>query len=165
MVLVRTPVEFVDRSLALLQAHPNTARITTTYHISPPPSKPSKPRPSKSTSKPTDDDKDKPRTPRGSVTLKTYDPLSGALIKFRTDRISDVGRLVAGLHRLARSMANLKDIPPDATTTTATATAVDNGEASTVGKDAVAGAVAAAEGDVAASAGGAKGKKKNKKKR
>ncbi|KAF3908595.1 hypothetical protein ABW21_db0209721 [Orbilia brochopaga] len=154
MVLVKTPVEFVDRSLLLLQAHPNTARITTTYHISPPPSKPSKPRPTTSsskTSKSTDDDnKDKPRTPRGTVTLKTYDPISGALIKFRTDKISDVGRLVAGLHRLGRSMANLKDIPPDTTSTlpNPTTTAAD------------------AEGDAGnSSAGGSKAKKKNKKKR
>jgi hypothetical protein len=39
---------------------------------------------------------------KGSLTLKTYDPVSGAVIKFRTSKIADVGRLVAGLHRLAR---------------------------------------------------------------
>ncbi|KAK6509473.1 hypothetical protein TWF481_004217 [Arthrobotrys musiformis] len=35
MVLVKTPSDFIDRSILLLQAHPNTTRITTTYHITP----------------------------------------------------------------------------------------------------------------------------------
>jgi hypothetical protein len=41
------------------------------------------------------------------LTLKTYDPVSGAVIKFRTGKIADVGRLIAGLHRLAREQTGL----------------------------------------------------------
>ena len=39
---------------------------------------------------------------KGELTLRTYDPVSGAVVKFRTSKIADVGRLVAGLHGLAR---------------------------------------------------------------
>ncbi|KAF3910878.1 hypothetical protein ABW20_dc0106884 [Dactylellina cionopaga] len=169
MVLVKTPADFVERSLLLLKANPNTTRITTSYHISPPPSADSskKPRPKAtnetSTAAPTEE---KPKGPRGKLTLKTYDPISGSLIKFRTDKISDVGRMVAGLHRLGRSMAGLKDIPP-AETTAATTEGATAGGAPTVSKEAVAGAVAATEGESSsAAAGGSKGgKKKNKKKK
>ena len=47
------------------------------------------------------------RVPRAVLELKTYDPESGACLKFKTDKAADVGRLVGGLGRLGRHMAAL----------------------------------------------------------
>ncbi|KAF3215602.1 hypothetical protein TWF192_006530 [Orbilia oligospora] len=173
MVLVKTPLDFIERSVQLLQAHPATTRITTTYNISPAPTTPSrrpKPTPSKSTTTTATQTEEKPKLPRGTLTLKTYDPISGSLIKLRTDKIADVGRIVTGLHRLARSMAGLKDLGSgEVTAAAAAAAAAPGGTAETSGpsvtKDAVAGAVAATEGGEAAAGGSKGGKKKNKKKK
>ncbi|EGX51360.1 hypothetical protein AOL_s00054g430 [Orbilia oligospora ATCC 24927] len=169
MVLVKTPLDFIERSVQLLQAHPATTRITTTYNISPAPTTPSrrpKPTSSKSTTTTATQTEEKPKLPRGTLTLKTYDPISGSLIKLRTDKIADVGRIVTGLHRLARSMAGLKDLGSGEVTAAA---ATAGGTAETAGpsvtKDAVAGAVAATEGGEAAAGGSKGGKKKNKKKK
>ncbi|KAK6533570.1 hypothetical protein TWF694_002508 [Orbilia ellipsospora] len=175
MVKVHTPLEFIERSLQLLQAHPNTTKITTTYHISPPPTKPSrhpKPTSTKSTATATTTE-EKPKLPRGKLTLKTYDPISGGIIIFKTEKVADMGRLVGGLHRLGRRMANVKDIIPDDTAAAATAgggtaTPTATGGSTVVSKDAVAGAVVGASGagEEGSAAGGSKGgKKKNKKKK
>jgi hypothetical protein len=48
---------------------------------------------------------------KGQLTLKTYDPVSGAVIKFKTSKIADVGRIIAGLHRLAREQAGVPQQP------------------------------------------------------
>ncbi|KAK6357079.1 hypothetical protein TWF718_001405 [Orbilia javanica] len=169
MVLVKTPSDFIDRSIQLLQAHPNTTRITTTYNISPAPTTPSRrPKPtttSSSSKTPTATTEEKPKLPRGTLTLKTYDPISGSLIKLRTDKISDVGRIVTGLHRLARSMAGLKDLGSAEITAAAAAAPTTATEAPGQGaaKDAaVSGAAAGTEGGEAV-AGGSKGGKKKKK--
>jgi hypothetical protein len=56
------------------------------------------------------DDKDATATakiPRAFLTLKTYDPESGVVLKFKTDRAAEVGRLIGGLGRLGRHMAAL----------------------------------------------------------
>ncbi|KAK6363243.1 hypothetical protein TWF730_000686 [Orbilia blumenaviensis] len=169
MVLVKTPLDFIERSIQLLQAHPNTTRITTTYNIQPTPTTPSRrPKPSKPTSTSSSTAaaataEEKPKAPRGRLTLKTYDPISGSIIKLRTDKISDVGRIVTGLHRLGRSMAGLKDLGSGevAGATEQTAVVQDAPVA------AAGGASAAAEGAEAAAGGsGSKGgKKKNKKKK
>jgi hypothetical protein len=44
------------------------------------------------------------------LTLKTYDPVSGSVIVFKTDKIADVGRIVGALARVARSMGGLPDV-------------------------------------------------------
>ena len=41
--------------------------------------------------------------------LKTYDPESGVVLKYKTDKAADVGRLIAGLGRLGRDMAALPE--------------------------------------------------------
>lgn len=46
---------------------------------------------------------------KGKLTVKTYDPASGAVIKFRTSKIAIVGRMVAGLNRLGRQQANVPE--------------------------------------------------------
>jgi len=73
----------VDESLLLLKARPSTTRITTSYHAA--------------------------TAGKGKLTLKTYDPVSGALVKYRTSRIAVVGRLVSGLNRLGRQQARVPE--------------------------------------------------------
>lgn len=46
---------------------------------------------------------------KGKLTIKTYDPASGAVIKFRTCKIAVVGRMIAGLNRLGRQQANVPE--------------------------------------------------------
>lgn len=41
--------------------------------------------------------------------LKTYDPVSGTCLKYRTDKAADVGRLVAALGTCGRVMAALPE--------------------------------------------------------
>lgn len=48
-----------------------------------------------------------PKVPKAYLTLKTYDPDSGVVLKFKTDRAAEVGRLINGLGRLGRHMAAL----------------------------------------------------------
>lgn len=49
------------------------------------------------------------KVPKAVLVLKTYDPESGVVLKFKTDKAADVGRLIAGLGRLGRRMAALPD--------------------------------------------------------
>ncbi|RPB15984.1 hypothetical protein P167DRAFT_551839 [Morchella conica CCBAS932] len=95
MKITTTPQEFVDESLRLLEARPS-ATITTTYHAA--------------------------ASGKGKLTIKTYDPASGAVIKFRTCKIAVVGRMIAGLNRLGRQQANVPE--PVVTVTSATGTPI-----------------------------------------
>ncbi|KAK5137230.1 hypothetical protein LTR08_000200 [Meristemomyces frigidus] len=56
-----------------------------------------------------DKDTGAPKVPKAWLVLKTYDPESGVVLKFKTDRAADVGRLIAGLGRLGRHMAALPE--------------------------------------------------------
>ncbi|KAF5546844.1 WD repeat [Fusarium phyllophilum] len=101
MVYLKTSQEWLDQSMALLEARPATTLITTTYKLKPGPTRP-------------DADGDTPVTkpPRGALVLKAYDPISGATIKYRTTKAQEVTRLIhASLGRLGRSMAAVPDIP------------------------------------------------------
>lgn len=42
-----------------------------------------------------------------TLTLKTYDPVSGTCLKYKTDKAAEVGRLAAGLGSCGRVMAAL----------------------------------------------------------
>jgi hypothetical protein len=44
------------------------------------------------------------------LTLKTFDPTSGTLLKYKTDKAAEVGRLIASLGTLGRHMASLPEI-------------------------------------------------------
>lgn len=41
--------------------------------------------------------------------MKTYDPESGVVLKFKTDRAAEVGRLIGSLGRMGRHMAALPE--------------------------------------------------------
>lgn len=49
------------------------------------------------------------RMPRATLTLKTFDPESGVVLKFKTDRAAEVGRLISSLGRVGRHMAALPE--------------------------------------------------------
>lgn len=48
-------------------------------------------------------------TSKAVLTLRTYDPVSGTVLKYQTDKQAEVGRLIAGLGRCARTMAALPE--------------------------------------------------------
>ncbi|KAI1457588.1 signal recognition particle 9 kDa protein-domain-containing protein [Annulohypoxylon moriforme] len=91
-----TSQEWLHQSSLLLEARPSTTRITTKYHISKP-----KPRRIKKSASSTDQPPATTTTssiaPRGSLTLKTYDPHSGACLKYRTTKAAEVSRLILSL--------------------------------------------------------------------
>lgn len=91
----------------------NQTRITTRYSI-----KPVKPRKAK-----TDADghtdaaaaEQQSKAPRAALVIKTYDPVSGVTLKYRTTKAAEVTRLVGtALGRLGRGMAALPDLPEEA---------------------------------------------------
>ncbi|KAJ4314401.1 hypothetical protein N0V84_008921 [Fusarium piperis] len=99
MPYFKTSQEWLDQSIALLEARPATTLITTKYSLTPAPSRP-------------DDAAATAKPPRGSLVLKTYDPVSGVTLKYRTTKAAEVSRLVyASLGRLGRSMAAVPDVP------------------------------------------------------
>ncbi|MCJ1228081.1 hypothetical protein MMC12_004742 [Toensbergia leucococca] len=97
---------WLENSTLLLSARPSTTRITTKYTIlcTPAPSTVQLSNPqSASTSTPG------PPPSKAYLVLKTYDPVSGTCLKYRTDKAADVGRLVAALGRCGRVMAALPE--------------------------------------------------------
>lgn len=48
-----------------------------------------------------------PEPSRANLVLKTYDPASGACLKYKTDKAAEVGRLVAALGKCGRVMSGL----------------------------------------------------------
>lgn len=44
--------------------------------------------------------------------IKTYEPTTGIVVVFKTDKIADVGRIVGALSRAARRMGGLPDVEP-----------------------------------------------------
>lgn len=121
-----TAHEWLNQSALLLQARPNTTRITTKYTI-PNSSKTSpqvkgvpnsKKKPATNTTTKDDSTTESARvqmtTSTATLTLKTYDPISGSTLKYRTNKAAEVGRLVQIMGRLGRGMAGLdmKDDEP-----------------------------------------------------
>ncbi|KAF4979325.1 hypothetical protein FZEAL_4447 [Fusarium zealandicum] len=101
MPYFKTSQEWLEQSIALLEARPSSTRITTKYSL-----RPVAARPDDAAAATT------PKPPRGSLVLKTYDPVSGVTLKYRTTKAAEVSRLVhASLGRLGRSMAAVPDVP------------------------------------------------------
>ncbi|KAI6912888.1 hypothetical protein KC318_g7773 [Hortaea werneckii] len=110
MVYIATIEEWHRQSALLLQARPTTARITTKYKV-PNLASPKYQKDKKRKRDDTTDEKEAaaPKTPKAWLVLKTYCPESGVVLKFKTDRQADVGRLINGLGRLGRHMAALPE--------------------------------------------------------
>ncbi|EQL37687.1 hypothetical protein BDFG_00743 [Blastomyces dermatitidis ATCC 26199] len=173
MPYLSTSQEYLEQSALLLQAYPDTTRITTKY---------SYPRPKKSSSQPTST-KPKPaptgtstpstqtqsqsqtqtQTPTpATITLKTFHPTSGICLKYRTNKAAEVGRLIAGLGKLASGAPVVEPIAADTgmagdTEMTDAATAPVSATATTSGPGAGAGGKGSSSGG-----GGGKSKKKGK---
>ncbi|KAI0603466.1 signal recognition particle 9 kDa protein-domain-containing protein [Biscogniauxia sp. FL1348] len=109
MPYYETSQEWLRQSTLLLEARPTTTRITTKYHITKPTSRSS--RKSKATTTPSDTTTTtttaQQQQPRGTLTLKTYDPHSGVTLKYKTTKAAEVSRLILSLGRLGRRMAGL----------------------------------------------------------
>ncbi|OAA44873.1 Signal recognition particle, SRP9 subunit [Metarhizium rileyi] len=111
MPYFKSSQEWLEQSTLLLEARPSTTRITTKYSI----------QPAKSRKRKTEDaDGDIPtddasKPPRGSLVIKTYDPVSGVTLKYRTTKAAEVSRLVySSLGRLGRGMADMPlDLPEE----------------------------------------------------
>ncbi|KAI1212940.1 signal recognition particle 9 kDa protein-domain-containing protein [Annulohypoxylon truncatum] len=90
-----TSQEWLHQSSLLIEARPSTTRITTTYGILKPKSR----RIKKGTTSTTDQPASSTTAtaPRRSLTLKTYDPHSGACLKYRTTKAAEVSRLILSL--------------------------------------------------------------------
>ena len=115
---------FLHNSSLLIQAYPDS-RITTKYSLPRKPNAKSKSQtPSKrsqkaaSASEPPDGSATDGQTrqqqrekkePSATLTLKTFHADSGICLKYRTDKAQEVGRLMAGLGRLAK--AEIVEIP------------------------------------------------------
>ncbi|KAL2048230.1 hypothetical protein N7G274_000141 [Stereocaulon virgatum] len=115
MPYLPTAQSFLEQSRLLISARPITTRITTKYTL---PRKPSRESsklksPPSSTLEPSQSHTSQP--PKATLTLKTYDPISGTCLKYETDKAAEVGRLVAALGSCARVMAALpaKEEGPD----------------------------------------------------
>ncbi|KAJ5227053.1 uncharacterized protein N7469_007059 [Penicillium citrinum] len=84
MTYLETSQAYLEQSAQLLQAYPETTRITTKYNF--PTERPAQ---------------NPPAAPIASLTLKTYNPESGITIQYRTNKLQEVGRLMTGLGKLA----------------------------------------------------------------
>ena len=58
-------------------------------------------------------------TDHATIVLKTFDPVSGVCLKYRTNRGAEVGRLITGLGGLGRCMAGLPSNAVEAAENTA----------------------------------------------
>ncbi|POS87968.1 hypothetical protein EPUL_001018 [Erysiphe pulchra] len=121
-----TAQEWLSQSALLIEARPTTTRITTKYTI---PNLSSKSRPKRkgkdetikeNVNTPVSEIKKTAETtattapPPATLTLKTYDPVSGVTLKYKTYKAAEVGRLVQIMGRLGKGMAGLEmneDVP------------------------------------------------------
>jgi hypothetical protein len=51
-----------------------------------------------------------PKPPRGSLIMKTYDPVSGVTLKYKTTKAAEVSRLIMCLGKMSRPMAGLPEL-------------------------------------------------------
>lgn len=142
----------------LMRRHSQT-RITTKYSI-----QPVKPRKTKSDVADGDTaiaDASKP--PRGSLVIKTYDPVSGVTLKYRTTKAAEVSRLVySSLGRLGRGMAAMPLDVPEEAMPDAPGVATEGGDGENKGSGAATPASQQAQGQQAQQGGGKKKKKGRK---
>ncbi|KAL2752570.1 hypothetical protein ACRALDRAFT_1072476 [Sodiomyces alcalophilus JCM 7366] len=111
MPTYKTSQEWLKQSTLLIQSSPSTTRVTTTYYVKPPKTRPAKPTATPGT------DADTPMTdapalkgPRGRLVLKTYDPTIGVTLRYRTHKAAEVSRLILAVGRLSNLMAGLPEV-------------------------------------------------------
>ncbi|KAL6244066.1 hypothetical protein RBB50_008935 [Rhinocladiella similis] len=168
---------YLYQSSLLIQAYPST-RITTKYSLPRKGDSKSRSKPKETEQKPTQTDgadatapaqSQAKRDPSAVLTLKTFHPESGICLKYRTDKAAEVGRLLAGLGRLAKG--EVIEVP---STTSVQVPATDAAVADKMDIDSGAGVAVPKTGDSTVAAppavsqtgggGGGKGKKKKGKK-
>ncbi|KAH8696197.1 signal recognition particle 9 kDa protein-domain-containing protein [Talaromyces proteolyticus] len=113
MPFLSTPNAFLEQSSLLLEAYPEATRITTKY------SYPSSHTPSNKITKPQAPNTTTPTTTKpatsdappavATLTLKTYNPVTGICLKYRTNKAAEVGRLISGLGKLAAGVKISED--------------------------------------------------------
>ncbi|KAJ9152121.1 hypothetical protein NKR23_g2808 [Pleurostoma richardsiae] len=156
MTRYATSQEWLHQSSLLLEARPSTTKITTRYSI-----KPARPAKSKKSDDPNPSDSAASRPPRAKLTLRTYDPVSGVALVYRTTKAAEVSRLVQMLGTLGRRMAGLPDLPPAAEEVAMADAPPASGAATPTGGAAPGGqAPAPAQQQQQQGGGGGKGKKK-----
>lgn len=123
---------YLHQSSLLIQAYPQTTRVTTKYSL------PRKTKPSTTANSTTDANGEaqnarQKREPAATLTLKTYHAESGICLKYKTDKAAEVGRLMSGLGRLAKG--EIIELPTEdgAETTAGAGVAIGGGEALTNG--------------------------------
>ena len=96
---------YLHQSSLLIQAYQQDTRVTTKYSL------PQKPKPGKNDGTETEADGTArvKRDPAATLTLKTFHPGTGICLKYKTDKAAEVGRLMAGLGRLAKG--EIIDLP------------------------------------------------------
>lgn len=81
--MIKTDFEgFMERSRDLIEAYPDSTKVGMKYRT---------------------------KNTRAVLVLKTYDPVSGCIIKFKTSRAADVSRSIGALQKLGRL---IKGWPP-----------------------------------------------------
>ncbi|KAI9043509.1 SRP9/SRP21 family protein [Aspergillus affinis] len=101
MPYLPTPQAYLEQSALLLEAYPDTTRITTKYSF---PSHKPKSKPTSTTDSAPTDPQSQPQTsttPVATLTLKTFNPSAGLCLKYRTNKAAEVGRLITSLGKLA----------------------------------------------------------------
>ncbi|KAM3084485.1 hypothetical protein ACMFMG_001408 [Clarireedia jacksonii] len=128
MPYLSTAQEWLNDSTLLLKARPNTTHITTKYNIShaadsphapssvrshsshkPRLPKPKAPSDSTTETQPTTTNP-APEPPRATLVLKTYCTETGVSLKYKTNKVAEVSRLIQILGRLGRVMAKLPEV-------------------------------------------------------
>ncbi|KAJ5370806.1 uncharacterized protein N7496_006898 [Penicillium cataractarum] len=108
MPYLPTSQAFLEQSAQLLEAYPDTTRITTKYHF--PTETPgarakrSKSQAKKATTSSPDTQPASTQTqsaPVAALTLKTYNPTTGIVLQYQTNKIAEVSRLITSLGKLA----------------------------------------------------------------
>ncbi|KAK0748870.1 signal recognition particle 9 kDa protein-domain-containing protein [Apiosordaria backusii] len=93
--------DWLHHSSLLLAARPSSTRITTKYHLSPARRTPKNATPEQAA-------EDAKKGVRGHLVITTFDPKSGASLKYKTSKAQEVGRLVQMLGNLAgRAAGNI----------------------------------------------------------
>ncbi|KAJ9262415.1 hypothetical protein DTO027B5_3305 [Paecilomyces variotii] len=155
---------FLEQSSLLLEAYPESTKITTRYSYpsrspkSHPRSKPKITDPAATTA----DSNPTTTTPVATLTLKTWHPPTGICLKYKTNKAAEVGRLITGLGKLAAG-AKVKDLGTSATAPVVAGEDVEMADAPTVAAAAAVDDSAAAATVVKTDSAGTKGGKSKKK--